>query len=356
MNVGFKVIECSGTPYEIGYAHGSQGKEEIMVSIKTYKEMFKTYANLDWDVAKERSKNYVKFISDYDKDLMDEIKGVADGAGLDLTDILALNARSEVIMMTGSAVPSDGCTSVSATPEATKNGDTILAQNWDWKAEQIASILVLKIKQNNKPAITMVTEGGIIGKVGFNDAGIGVCLNALGTKGNPNGLPLHIVLRGILNSRKISDVIENINRVPNACAANYMIASKCGEALDLEKTPTDFDVLYSIDGVLAHTNHFLTERIRPVDMSRLMAHDTFLRCGVASKFMHRNIGKLDEDLVKVLLRDHKDYPDSICRHNDPIDDAGHRMCTVFSLIMNMTKGEMLLAKGSPCEGEYVLVK
>ena len=222
----FKIIEAAGTPYEIGFAHGEQGREEVLCSIATYKEMFKTYANLGWEEAKHRSRAYIEHISRYDSDLLEEIRGVAAGAGVELEDILALNARSEVILMSGSKMPSDGCTAVAVTPESTQDRHTILAQNWDWKGRQIEAVLVLKIIQQDKPAITMVTEGGIIGKVGFNDAGIGVCLNALGTVGNPYGLPLHIVLRGILDSRKLSDAIQKINAQPNACAANLFAGGK----------------------------------------------------------------------------------------------------------------------------------
>ena len=126
----FKIVEVQGSPYEIGFAHGSVGKEEVQVSIDTYKKMFMTYANLDWETAKTRSRSYIDYINTYDKDLMEEIKGVADGAGVSLEDILALNARSEVIMMEGSKV-SDGCTAMAITPESTKDKNTLLAQNWD---------------------------------------------------------------------------------------------------------------------------------------------------------------------------------------------------------------------------------
>lgn len=356
-DLGFKVIECGGTPYEIGYAHGSQGKDEILHSVEVYKEMFGTYGNMDWEIARRLSKNYIRYIERYDQDLMEEIKGVAAGSGLEVQDILALNARSEVILMKGNFMPTDGCTSVCATPEATKKGNTILAQNWDWKAAQIESVLVLKINQEkmHKPNITMVTEGGVIGKIGFNSNGIGVCLNALGTKGHYNGVPLHIILRGILNSRKVSDAVESINWLPNACAANYMIASSCGEALDVEKTPLDFDVMYSKEGVLAHSNHFLTERLRIADTSRLMAPDSYLRYGVANKLLHRYYGNIDEDVIKMILSDHKDYPDSICSHDDELDQECYRMCTVFSVVMNLSTMKMELLKGHPCEGTYKLV-
>ena len=352
----FITIEAEGSAYEIGFAHGTLGKKQVLNSINTYKVMFKDYSNLSWDLAKERSRAYIEPIQNYDKDIMEEIRGVAEGAGVDIEDILALNARSEVIMMTGSAVPSGGCTSCAITPESTLSGNTILAQNWDWKGDQIESMVVLKIKQKNKPNITMITEGGIIGKIGFNSCGLGVCLNALGMKGNPKGLPLHVILRGILNREKISDAIERINSVQNACAANYLIAHKVGEALDVEKAPGDFDVLYPVDGIITHSNHFTVDRLKPNDTLRLMASDSYMRKGRSDKLLRQYKGKIDINVVKSVLRDHADYPDAICRHTDPKDDPGLAHCTVFSIIMDLSAQQMYVTKGAPCESEYQLIK
>lgn len=349
----FEIIEASGSPYEIGFIHGSRGKREVLNSINTYKAMFRDYSNLDWAEAKRRSRSYIDAINKFDQDLMEEIRGIAEGAGVDLEDILALNARSEVIMMSSNTAPVDGCTAIFITPEYTKTGHTLLAQNWDWKGTQIDSLLLLKIAQPNKPVITMVTEGGIIGKIGFNSAGLGVCLNALGTKGNPAGLPLHIILRGILGCEKLSDAIGKINLMPNACAANYMIAHKSGEALDIEKAPDDFDVMYAEDGIFVHSNHFISPRLYHVDdTTRIMAPDTYLRRARANKLLHLSKDNIGPELIKDILRDHVDYPDSICRHDDPLDDPGHAMCTVFSIIMDLTSGEFDVIKGNPCAGEY----
>lgn len=347
-----KCIEVEGSAYEIGLAHGREGKSEVLRSIETYKHMFETYANLSWETAKQRSRYYIDAINAFDGDLMDEVRGVADGAGVSVEDILALNTRSEVIMTNKVSPMSDGCTSMAITPEASLNKETLLGQTWDWKLSQLEAILVLKIKQKNKPAITMLTEGGIIGKIGFNSAGIGVCLNALGAVGNPQGLPLHIVLRGILNSSKLSDAIQKINSMPNACAANYLIASACGEAMDVEKAPTDFNVLYPEQGIMVHTNYFLTRMNSVEDLGRLIFPDTYLRQGRANKLIRKSNGKITEQVMHEVFSDHADYPDSICRHIDTDEEVRLQMCTVFSVIMNLTQRKMKVLLGNPCENEY----
>mgnify|MGYP002115340558 CR=1 FL=1 len=66
-------------------------------------------------------------------------------------------------------------------------------------------MIMMKITQKNgRPTIFMVTEAGIIGKTGFNSAGVGLYLNALSTDQAPKGLPLHMAMRGSQGSYQIS--------------------------------------------------------------------------------------------------------------------------------------------------------
>ena len=80
-----------------------------------------------------------------------------------------------------------------------------LAQNWDWMPAQKRNLIVLSIPSQSHapsvPAIKMVTEAGIIGKIGLNSSGVGVCLNAIKIKGmDPTKLPCHLGLRMVLES------------------------------------------------------------------------------------------------------------------------------------------------------------
>jgi len=53
-----------------------------------------------------------------------------------------------------------------------------------------------------------------------------------------------------------------------------------------------------------------------------------------------------------ILRDHVNYPDSICNHavydTDPLD----REKTITSLVMDLTARQMHVAWGNPCENKY----
>lgn len=348
MGKRYYYAELSGTPYEIGYQHGSKAKDQVLNSIETYKTMFWERAHVEWEDAKLNSRKYIPYIKEYDADLLEEMQGVADGAGLTLEDILAINARSEVLMtMTGGKKKElDGCTNIAVSPERTKEGNTLLAHNWDWKASQQASIVTFKIHQIDKPDILMITEAGIIGKFGVNEYGVGVAMNALTTPSDANGVPLHCILRGILNSKTLGLAIKAINAYPNACAANYMMAEGCGEVFDCEKAPQDYDILYPSDCVLVHANHFTSPKLKVKipDNIITLSHTSFLRYNRVGKLIrqHEKIGVED---LKAALRDHAEYPGSICSHGETSE-------TIFTMILDLTNKTMEVCCGQPCCGEF----
>lgn len=359
----FPVYECAGTPYEIGFAHGSQAKAQIDATIDTYKAMFKDYSDIDWKKAKKYARKFIPTIEKYDPDIMEEIKGVAEGSGYDLEDILALNVRSEIVMQ-GSQVRamSDGCTTFAFMPDETDTGEVIMGQNWDWKESIQKGCCILKIRQETKPDITMVTEAGIIGKIGLNSAGVGVALNALASDKVVEGevIPLHIALRGVLNSVTLSDAIRAAGVMNLACCANFTMASAEGQAVAVEIGPGDIDVIYAENGYVTHTNHFYGPRMINVhDTGRIGLPDSYLRRGrindLIRKMKSEGDGKVSIPKMKKILADHTGFPDSICRHNDVTESAAKTLCTVFSIIMNLDREEVYFAPGNPCECGFHLI-
>ena len=217
-------------------------------------------------------------------------------------------------------------------------------------------MVMMKIRQKNgKPDIFMVTEAGIIGKTGFNSAGICLYLNALSTNQAPKGLPLHLAMRGILDCSSLAEAIGAATRFPLGCCANFMIGHKNGECADIEIENEDFDVLYPRDGILVHTNHFVSPRL-PIlprkDTSKQKFPDTFVRLGRADKLLRKKGRDISEKDIMEVLRDHVEYPSSICRHEDLTAPKGKRMGTVFSMVVNLTQGRIYFCKGNPCEQGY----
>ena len=341
-----KHIKVSGTAYECGHQLGIEAKEEIRKTIKAYKKIFQTFNKNDWTFAQQEAEKYLPWIQQYDQTLVEEMQGISDGADVPFLDIVAINARSEIMST------NDGCTSLAAVPPSTDGHKTIVGQNWDWLTSIKGCLIVVEIRQTNRPQILMCTEAGIIGKIGMNNKGIGVCLNFLSEERQQYGVPVHVILRGILNSELYSQAVGQISRLPRGTAANYLIASKEGEALSVESTCNDYDAIYPNQDIITHSNHFYGPKsILIKDTSRYKFPDTHFRNGRAEKLLRIDYGQINEQSFKRVLSDHVNYPDSICRHGETLAPMLGREVpsdTLFSIIMNLSELRLEIAFGQSC--------
>lgn len=356
------VFEAEGTNYEIGYAIGSQAKSQVLCCIQSYKDQFAQFVGLEWSKAKKLAQQYKAIIEDYNHDYIDEMQGIADGAGVEFDDILLLNCRSEVVLRNAEDATPDGCTAIAVTPKRTKSGHTLIGQNWDWKPSQRDAMIIVKIKQtsNDKPNLVLLTEAGIIGKYGMNSAGLGFCFNAMAVNDFPHGaLPLHIACRGAMDSQNLCEAINSVTRKQLGCAVNFLFASRDGVAVDVEVANDDFDVLYPENGIMIHTNHFRSLRLprHPYkDTAKGKWPDSFIRLGRAIELTADISDGIDVQDFQRIFADHADYPTSICHHEDPRDPIHARLGTVTSFIMDLYRFEMHVCLGAPCEKRYELYK
>lgn len=351
----YPFYELSGTPYEIGYAHGKLAKRQVFISLENYKRQFQAEAKISWDDAKKAAPRYIAPIKDYHSDFLDEMHGIAKGAGVDFEEILTLNIRSEILMTLKAegADLQDGCTNIAVSKERTTNGHTLLAHNWDWKAAQNDAVIVLKIHQETAPDILMITEAGIIGKFGVNENGVAVAMNALRTPTCIPGVPVHCTLRGILNSPTLGDALGAIIAKPSASAANFMLAGSCGEVLDCERLPDDYQVIYPQNCILTHANYITSDRLK-------IHHRDNVALGDCSSFIrHNRSAKLAEshqivspDHLKQILSDHADEPRSICAHARTDLPAYLARCTVFTILIDTDERSMEICPGNPCCGQF----
>ncbi|KAI7562004.1 hypothetical protein KC343_g8394, partial [Hortaea werneckii] len=149
----------------IGHKHGREAKHQVAGTIAFYAHMFQETSHMSWAKVQELALSFEPVLRRKWPAYLEEISGLAAGAGVELADIIAVNVRTEIAF----GLFSDGCTALSWRTGSA----SFLAQNWDWMEEQKAHLIVLEIEQHGKPTIKMVTEAGLIGKIGLNSAGVG---------------------------------------------------------------------------------------------------------------------------------------------------------------------------------------
>ena len=339
-----------GSAYECGQTIGRAMRPEIHSNLTDYGSIFLRMKGADSATVRAFALKLVPAIEAYSPMLVEEMRGLAQGSEVEFADIVALNARTEIMYGLGSTE----CTSLGVLSEFTQAGHTMIGENWDWKALVAERTAVLGLEQPGNPKVVVFTEAGFVGKIGLNDAGIGVCANLLGSAHDKGqiGVPFHVILRSVLSAPNLHKAIQAVTLAQRGSSGNYLIGARGGEIIDIEATPEAFDVILPQDGIIAHSNHFLSPDLQRVDTHRAKSTLTFIRHERARRLIARDSGQIRAESFMRVFRDHFSFPSAICRHEDPAQPATERTLSGASIIMDLDDGEMLVAAGPPCEHEY----
>lgn len=346
-------LELVGTPHERGMTHGEAFADEIRTNVEVYFDRF-DYHGADEDTVREQAEEFVPYIEEVNETYFEEMAGVADGSGVPIEDVAALNARWEVMYsaLADEAASVDGCTGFGVRPEVTADGNAYMGQNWDWIPP--IETFVMDIRRETKPDMVVMTEAGIVGgKIGVNQHGIGMTVNGLISAGDgedPYRKPMHVRFREAMNAERLDTAIGPLIAGDRAVSANVILGHAAGEFIDLELSPTTVNHLYPEDGILTHTNHF--EDARVDSEFELLLPDTLCRAPRMRRLLTRHTGEVDVDVLKEVLRDHFGRPASICRHVDEDLPERERIQTDGSYIVDLENRRLLATMGPPCEGEY----
>ncbi|KAI8942188.1 hypothetical protein NX059_000275 [Plenodomus lindquistii] len=331
-------VECKGTPYEIGQQHGTAAKAQIGRCIDFYAGLFLKNCKQTWPQVLQHASRFEEQAKANWPMYHEEICGIADGSGREFLEILAINVRTEINF----GLFSDGCTALAWHTE--KRG--WLAQNWDWMSVQKQNLIITKITQANKPTIIQVTEAGIIGKIGFNSAGVGTLLNAIRVHGmDPSRLPVHFGLRMALESSSVADAVQRLESYGMASSGHILLAGP-DTSLGLEFTKSTFaHCIPDSAGRIVHANHLLCEHAGETDTVWLK--DSLDRVStLATNAENIGVEPSWEDVSK-LFEDEQNLPGAICRLETPQTGSA----TLFNIVMDLKSRKAVVRLGRPTQVE-----
>ncbi|MBS5607664.1 C45 family autoproteolytic acyltransferase/hydolase [Enterocloster lavalensis] len=363
---GIPVVISRGAPYEIGYNHGKSHPDRVR---KSYEYNLKSCLERG-DVTKEElvriAMGFVKPVERYNPDYIEEVQGIADGAGMKFEELMVLNSRTELQKLGWNKLAGgeknsyqkalgemEACTSIAVTGERTVDGATYVGQNWDnfvWSEECLIYHIIEQ--KNGRPSIAYCGEAGIIARSGLNSCGIGDGVNSLSTNApvNLEGVPLQFLLRGVMDSRDLGEAIDALNGGRNAAVNNILIAQKDNEAVDVEMDSGCCGILYGSDGILTHANHYVSPGHPRYPYLDVFKGNSVIRHHRSGKLLRGIYGKISLEDIQRVFSDHGNAPQSICRHRDLSLEWDKQTETVFSFVSNLTTLEMRLAPHNPCEG------
>jgi len=370
----FETLRLTGTPRERGVAHGEAFADEIEANVETYLTRFE-HEGVDPETARAQAEEFVPLVESENEAYAEEMRGIAAGSGVSLTDVALLNVRYEVIYTawkestedraSGDAGErrdrrdaaeslTDGCTSFGLLPSATADGRTYVGQNWDWLAPIEETIFLMEVRRDDGPDHLVFTEAGIVGgKAGVNEHGIGIGVNGLTSPDDgeePLRKPYHVRFREVMDAERLDEAIAPVVETNRACSGNVLLGAAGGEVIDLEVAPETFAHVHPEDGVLTHANHFESDRIESLSEQR--GPSTLYRGERLRRHLEAERGEVTVDRIQSGLRDHFGEPASVCSHVDeslPPEEYGQ---TNASFVIDLDRRRIHAVRGPPCEGEY----
>lgn len=345
-------IEVSGAPRERGRQYGEQAKARILRGIEHYAVQLET-AKLGWPEIRAIVDAYEPTIAKFEPSFIDEMKGIAEGAGVEYAAIVLLNARTEILKLADrrrkgipTEIDPDGCTGLAVMPEAAAEGRVIHAQNWDWKAECAETAVVLRVLREDGPDVLTFAEAGGMARSGMNSAGISITANYLESDRDYKqiGVPLALLRRKALEQERLAHAMRIVYATPKSASNNVMVSQTGGIAIDFECAPDETFQVHPERGVIVHANHFQS----PVALAKLKdtgiasTPDSLYRDLRVRKLLEPHIGKITRDHVKAALFDDYETPWSVCRP-PRMNTSSNLSASVAMVVMEPALGLMQVA-------------
>jgi isopenicillin-N N-acyltransferase-like protein len=197
-----------------------------------------------------------------------------------------------------------------------------------------------------------MTYWPLLVNIGLNAEGIGVTINSVYPTDGRVGVPRILCSRAVLNAATIGQAIRACVPKLRAGGYSYLLADHYGELYSVETSATTHTITYGDEGWLAHTNHYLSPKMQALEEPGTYSSSS-VRLHRARRLLQAQLGRVTVESLQALLRDHVNYPDSICMHEDPAELPHEREQTLVSLVMDLTDRVMWAAPGPPCENQYV---
>ncbi len=231
---GYPVLHLKGTPYEMGFQHGALFREHVRENSHYLLNVKGEEQTLEWGPLRLKPRTLIETVIQTQKPFvseryLDEIRGVAEGAGMSETDARLANFIPEMFHCSGFALMN------SATRDGTLYHGRVLDYAVDWRLQEHAVIIVAE-PAGGIPFVN-VTYAGFIGSVtGMNARQVAIGEMGGGGVGHWEGVPMAWLVREVLErAETLDDAIGVFRDSPRTCQYFYVISdAKTNRAVGME--------------------------------------------------------------------------------------------------------------------------
>ena len=241
---GSRVLHLKGTPYEMGYQQGAMLKSDIRELVSFLFDVKAKELKVQiGGVNLLNPKRAIGGIAATQKKhvperFYEEMQGIADGAEMNLQDIIVANFIPEMFHCSGFAL------SGSATKDGTLYHGRILDYGTDWKLQDHAVVTVAE--PDGLIPFVNITYAGFVGSVtGMNAKQVSIGEMGGRGLGHWDGVPMAFLVRMALEEAStLDEAVAEFRDHPRTCEYYYVIADgKTGQGVGIEATWEKFGVV-----------------------------------------------------------------------------------------------------------------
>jgi len=327
------VLHLKGTPYEMGYQHGKLLRDEIqdstvplfadpISSVPKYRRLPRWMRSLLLIYLEVTI--YAPIEDNTPRDYLEELKGIADGSGLEYRTVFIANFLSDMNMIMvprrikdaqGDFGLTAGCTSFAASGSATEDGKLVFGRNTDYsgQARWVRHQSVVFYQPRDALRYAKVSTAGLLKcNSAMNEKGLVIGGHFMGfSGGDPAGISFTVLENEIMrNATGIDDALKILRDSPRGGAFGMVIADgKSGRAVAIEATREHLGVREVDRETIAMTNCAFTPALRNVDL--LSRYNIGMRniLGRYERIQHlmgQEYGRINPAAAAAFMGDHMD--------------------------------------------------
>lgn len=346
---GYPLIEAEGSYQEIGYALGSAMKKRILAYFDCSPDFPRCRDYLQTRNGAEQLQRMLGHVEERFPHLAEELKGMAEGLGLEFMTLFAYNCRSEISVLRSGA----GCSTLALQ----KGGRTILCHNEDGGDTNVGSMYLARVRPSSGVDFVAFVYPGLLpgNGPGFNGKGIAQTTNYIQPHSVADGVPRYFIGRAVLEAESLDDAVNLVTTTPRAFAWHHnLVDLKAGRIVSLETMP-DRNSLKEINGFQIHTNHLIHPEMAAKEGQEgdIPYESSLTRMRVLSQAVEKNGAPEEADGMVRLLCLHEGRPYSPCRH----PEGEIHGITLGTAVFEAPHPAMTLYHGNPCRGlkrRYIL--
>jgi isopenicillin-N N-acyltransferase-like protein len=320
----FPLLEVAGAPYAMGVQHGQAFRAEIARSLAIVGGLLP----VPLETAQAYARQSIPYCQAQAPELMEEVQGIADGAGLTFEEIFTLNASLDLLgsPLSAQAYVTPDCWAAACAGSATAGGHPLVLWTAEDSARWFDTALLIRATPLDAPPYLLWTFAGFVGRPGMTArlALAAACQPA--TDCGP-GLPYPFICRKALACDSTASAAVAIMQYERMSGMAYTLGDSAGQLATLITTARTAQFVADEPGWTVCAGRWAEER-----------KNRF------AELLRERWGQNGWQELARIQRDHG--PGALCAH----DDSG--LVTLTTFICELATQTMWIAYGSPCEQEY----